>query len=384
MAKTPSLPRILLVDDEPAVLEGLQFQLRKRFDITTAANGLEGLAKIGASAPFAIVLSDMRMPRMDGAEFLTRVRQAAPDTVRVLLTGQADLNSAIAVVNEGQIFRFLTKPCPPEQLQKTLADAARQHQLLTAERDLLEKTLHGSISALMDVLALTNAVAFGRATRIRQIVGELCDELDIPQRWQVEVAAMVSQLGAITLPEETAKKLYYGEELSADEQQQVESLPTVVARLLGNIPRLEPVLALLAGLGKKPPRDTAGHAQELGILRIALDFDTLSSRGLSPQACLDTLRGHTGRYDKTLLQALAHCRGNEADRQEIQEIQIQAVREGMVFAEDVYTHTGTLLVPRGYQVTASFMAHVKAFKRGYVQETVAVIAANSHRSAGNA
>ncbi|VAW99276.1 hypothetical protein MNBD_GAMMA20-1535 [hydrothermal vent metagenome] len=386
MAKTPALPRILLVDDEPAVLEGLQFQLRKCFDISTAANGLEGLAKIGASAPFAIVLSDMRMPRMDGAEFLTRVRQAVPDTVRVLLTGQTDIHSAIAVVNEGQIFRFLTKPCPPEQLHRTLEDAARQHQLLTAERDLLEKTLHGSISALMDVLALTNAVAFGRATRIRQIVSELCDELDILQRWQVEVAAMVSQLGAITLPEETAKKLYYGEELSTDEQQLVESLPEVVARLLGNIPRLEPVLALLAGLGKKPPRDTADNSQERDVLRIALDFDALSSRGLSPQACLDTLRGHAKRYDKTLLQALAHCRGKETDSQEIQEIQIQAVREGMVFAEDVHTHTGTLLVPRGYQVTASFMTHVKAFKRGYVQETVAVIVANPdlRRSAGNA
>ncbi len=203
--ETPALPRILLVDDEPAILEGLQFQLRKRFDVFTAANGLQGLAQIGSSAPFAVVLSDMRMPRMDGAEFLTRVRQAAPDTVRVLLTGQADIHSAIAVVNEGQIFRFLTKPCPPEQLHNTLQDAARQHHLLSAERDLLEKTLHGSIKALMDVLALTNAIAFGRATRIRQIVSELCDTLDVPQRWQVEVAAMVSQLGAITLPKKPQK-----------------------------------------------------------------------------------------------------------------------------------------------------------------------------------
>ncbi len=386
MREAPPLPRILLVDDEPAILEGLQFQLRKRFNVFTAANGLEGLAQIGSSGPFAIVVSDMRMPRMDGAEFLTRVRQAAPDTVRVLLTGQADLNSAIAAVNEGQIFRFLTKPCPPKQLHNTLKDAARQHHLLTAERDLLEKTLHGSIKALTDVLALTNAVAFGRATRIRQIVSELCDALDISQRWHLEVAAMVSQLGAITLPEETAKKLYYGEELSTGEQQLVESLPEVVARLLGNIPRLEPVLALLAGLGKKHPRDTAGNSQELDLLRIALDFDALITRGLSPQACLDTLRGHTGHYDKAVLQALAHCRGDETDSQEIQEIKIQAVREGMVFAEDVHTHTGTLLVPRGYQVTASFMAHVKAFKRGYVQDTVAVIVLNlaSNRSASDA
>jgi DNA-binding NtrC family response regulator len=115
---------------------------------TTATSGKAGLERLSSDGPFAVVVSDMRMPEMNGAAFLAQVRERAPDTVRVLLTGQADLDSAIAAVNEGQIFRFLTKPCAPEMLISSLRAAEEQHRLITAERVLLEQTLHGAVKAL--------------------------------------------------------------------------------------------------------------------------------------------------------------------------------------------------------------------------------------------
>ena len=88
--------------------------------------------------PYAVVVSDMRMPGMDGVEFLAWARAQHPDTVRIMLTGNADQGTAMAAVNKGAIFRFLTKPCDPELFGQTLDQAVRQHQLLTAEQSLLD------------------------------------------------------------------------------------------------------------------------------------------------------------------------------------------------------------------------------------------------------
>src|SRR5581483_749570 len=139
------------VDDEPAVLEGLMLHLRRRFAVCTAPSGAAGSEAVRGKGPFACVMSDMRMPGMSGAEFLKQVRYLAPDTVRVLLTGQADMSAAVSAVNEGQIFRFLTKPCPPPSLLGALEAAVGQHALITAERELLEQTLRGTVKMLGDV-----------------------------------------------------------------------------------------------------------------------------------------------------------------------------------------------------------------------------------------
>ncbi|NIQ03497.1 MAG: response regulator, partial [Nitrospinaceae bacterium] len=94
---------------------------------------------------FAVVVSDMRMPDMDGIQFLSRVREHYPQTVRMMLTGYADVKTAMNAVNEGNIFRFMTKPCPPEVFEKVLSAGIEQYRLITAERDLLERTLKGSV-----------------------------------------------------------------------------------------------------------------------------------------------------------------------------------------------------------------------------------------------
>jgi len=133
--------RILCVDDEKNVLEGLARTLRNLYEIDSATSGPEALEILKRSGHFAIVISDLRMPAMTGVDFLALARHIAPDTVRVLLTGQGDLPSAISAVNDGNIFRFLTKPCPTDSLVKSLAACAEQYKLITAERVLLEQTL---------------------------------------------------------------------------------------------------------------------------------------------------------------------------------------------------------------------------------------------------
>src|SRR6476646_10656243 len=100
---------VLFVDDEPAILDGYKRMLYRDFDIKTALGGEEGLAMIRQSEPVPLVISDMRMPGMDGVQFLRHVCEESPDTVRMVLTGYTDLKAAVDAVNEGHIFRFLAK-----------------------------------------------------------------------------------------------------------------------------------------------------------------------------------------------------------------------------------------------------------------------------------
>ncbi|MGD0482863.1 MAG: response regulator [Terracidiphilus sp.] len=108
--------QILFVDDDQHLLDSFRRNLHSDFTIETAPGGKEALAAIHLFGPYAVVVSDMRMPGLSGAEFLARVRELSPHTVRILLTGHNDLKRAIAAVNEGQIFRYLAKPCSKDEM----------------------------------------------------------------------------------------------------------------------------------------------------------------------------------------------------------------------------------------------------------------------------
>jgi response regulator RpfG family c-di-GMP phosphodiesterase len=379
--ETTSRPLVLCVDDEPNVLEGLSLHLSRRYQVLTAASGTAGLETLAKHPAVAVVMSDMRMPGMDGAQFLGQARQAAPDAVRMLLTGQADMKSAVSAVNDGQIFRFLTKPCPTPQLLAAFTSAVEQHRLLTAERVLLEQTLHGSIKTLVDVLALTSPISFGRASRLKTRVTQLATKLDLGEKWPAEVAALLSQLATITLPPDVLEKLTFGGDLAEAEQKMVDRLPEVNEQLLGNIPRLEPVRAILARVARRStpsePWSESGPERtiELGacILRVVLDFDVLEGQGMPAARAVETLRGRGGRYDSRVLDAFAVLFGTgSATHEEVRELPLSALRVGMVFDQDVKLSAGSLLCARGYEVTESFLARARNFRPGSVKEPVRV------------
>jgi response regulator RpfG family c-di-GMP phosphodiesterase len=376
-------PRILCVDDEQRVLDGLCLALRRRFDVTTATSGDEGLKKIKDPGKFAVVVSDMRMPGMDGAKFLSAVRAVAPDTVRLLLTGDTDIRSAITAVTEGQIFRFLTKPCAPDLLTTSLEGAVRQHQLMIAERELLEQTLHGSIKALTDVLSIANPVAFGRATRLKQLAARIAQQLSAPERWAVEVAAMLSQIGYIVLPTATVERVFAGKPLSAPEKQMVEKVPGIAQQIVANIPRLEPVHEILDnyqrpwnGAGLAPGDTIRGERIPLGarILKVALDYDVLEDSGKSVDDVLRTLEGRPGLYDPSVLNALIKAPLSALDGA-TRSVRLAELRSGMIVAEDVKTATGTLLVARGNEVTQSTLQRLFNFASSVgIREPMLVLA----------
>jgi response regulator RpfG family c-di-GMP phosphodiesterase len=371
--------KILMVDDEPAVLQGYQRLLRNEFNIDTAVGGAGGLISIAENGPYAVVVSDMRMPEMDGVKFLSTVKVTAPDTVRIMLTGNTDVETAIQAVNEGNIFRFLTKPCSKEIFARTLTAGLMQYRLVTAEKELLEKTLHGSIHVLTEVLSLVNPTAFSRAVRVQRYVAHVVERLALRNPWRFEVAAMMSQLGCVTIHPEVMEAVYADRTLSPEEQAIFDGHPKIGSDLLSSIPRMEPIAWIIAHQNQPPPvegdiNDVETADMRLGahILRVALAFDELLRKGVSKTEAAHRLARRFHTLDNRIFEALVELEP-EVEEMEVRSCHIDDLSVDMILNQDVRTHTGLLIVARGQEVTLPLRLKLKNFhEKGALDPTVRV------------
>jgi response regulator RpfG family c-di-GMP phosphodiesterase len=356
--------KILFVDDETAVLDAYKRTLRRDFEIETAVGGEQGLALIQSQGPFAVVVSDMRMPNMDGVQFLSRVRQASPDSVRMVVTGYADIQNAMDAVNQGYLFRFLAKPCDKETLGKALTAALVQYRLVTAEKELLENTFMGCIKVLTDVLSLANPAAFGRATRIRGYVQHIVKVLGLESPWRFEAAAMLSQLGCLTLDPDTIEAAYYGRKLSPEEQTKFNAHPTVAKDLLRNIPRLEPIAWMIGEQASAKLRtEEKGMPESVvtgaAILQLALAYDDLRIRGFPQLEAMADLKRNG--FKPQLVSALKEL-DTAASAMEKKLVPILELRSGMILEEEIRTHTGLLFVGKGQEITYPILIRLRSLR----------------------
>jgi response regulator RpfG family c-di-GMP phosphodiesterase len=362
------LEKILLVDDEQNVLDGFHRQLRKKYPITTAVSGQEGLKKIAEEGPFAVVVSDMRMPVMDGVAFLMAVHREFPESVRMMLTGNADQQTAIDAINRGAIFRFLTKPCAPEQLTAAIDAGLEQYRLITAEKELLEKTLNGSINILVDILSLAYPIAFSQSMRLKKYAGQLAQKLKLHGIWQYEIAAMLSSVGLINVPTESIERYMGGAALSREEKEMIAAIPQTTGMLLANIPRLTVVASMITQRDTVYMKDIdfTSHDQNevirIGakILKVITDFDLLLFQNHEPEEAINIMAKHTTIYDRTLLGLMTTVELPRRDRV-ARYVQIEELRKGMIIDTDILNAQGILVIPKGYEVNDTTAERLKNF-----------------------
>jgi response regulator RpfG family c-di-GMP phosphodiesterase len=381
--------KILCVDDDEVTLKayrGMHQHLLSKgrdFLLETCSSPEQALAMVTGQGPYAVVISDMQMPSMDGIQFLRWVKEIAPETVRMMVTGIAVFQVAVDALHEGSVFRFLTKPCTLETFGRAIEAGIHQYTLIRAEKELLEKTLTGCIEVLTGALALVNPTAFGRAARVRQRVKQLAEQLKSDNVWRLEMAAMLSQSGCITVPEEIIGRVYRGADLEPHEWNMFADHPRIGHDLISRIPRLEPVALAIAYQEKHydgtgiPEDDVRGSDIPLAarVLKVALDFDTLESQGLSGTAALESMKRRPGWYDPAVLDALRIVLQDDVDltRKDVTVKwlleQLNAGLEGqpllgrIILADNVCTTNNVMVLSKGHEITIAFLERLRNFSR---------------------
>jgi len=358
-----STPKILFVDDEDSILKGVKLNLGRTYDILTAPSGRDALKLIEEEKePFQVIVSDFAMPGMNGADFLEKVRAQDKEVVTILLTGQANFDDLCEVVRRGEIFRLLGKPCPPEVLSKNLEQALRQYHLIRSEKDLLEKTLNGTISAMSTLLSAAMPLFHGRAERVKQLALETSRELNMPSEWRLQVAANFCYLGHLTLPDEAQEKVYFGESIPPSLSELVDGLPQFVSEILGGIPRLNKVRKIIEYI----PADYVGETEEdevrklASIIRISQVYDQMESAGCSKSEIFEKLRQQEASFAPGVLDALAHSRVLSGGVIDPKTIQLNELRPGMRLLEDIRVD-GKLLGSAGSMVSLSLVQTIRSY-----------------------
>jgi response regulator RpfG family c-di-GMP phosphodiesterase len=367
--------KILLVDDERNVLTAYERILRSKFQIETAEGSEAALAKFAAGGVYAVVVADRQMPGMDGVQLLGRIKELSPDTVRLMLTGNADMESVIRLVNESNIFRFLTKPCPTNLLVKALEDAQRLYQLAVAEKELLNKTLSGSIKLLTDILSMVESPALGQSQTLRDAITGATERLGLDNAWEIHLAAMLAHIGDVTVPPETLVRSRSGQTLSAAEEHMLANRPETAARLLGNIPRLEGVARIVRYQNKSfdgsgfPQDAVAGDGIPAGarLLRIILDFMDLLRGGAPHDGAFETMRGRNGLYDPALLAVMRQSFEGKSSlpmraAHLSMSVTARELASGMVLRSNVETRDGTLILRSGHRINEMTLEKIHNFE----------------------
>lgn len=376
---------VLLVDDDANLLESYRRKMRSYRNFETAKGALEGLKLVENNGPYAVIITDYRMPGMDGIQFLYRVQEIAPDSVRIMLTGYADLNVAINAVNEGNIFRFLTKPCDSHLFINALFDGIKQYRLVMAEKELLEETLNGSIKALTEVLSFSAPEALAHASRVVRHAVRIGQKIDYPKMWELETAARLSLIGAIILPDDILDKISHRLPLLPNENVIFNKHPEFAANLIGNIPRMDRIADIIRYQEKRfdgsgvPEDSVQGKDIPLGarILKIVLDYVLDEGDGKRHSEALHRLKSREGRYDPDIIEAFETVITSEVSVN-TKIIKASEFMEGMILDEDVYTTNGKLALFKGQEITQAMSLFMKKFAqtRGVIEPIRVVLPAH--------
>jgi response regulator RpfG family c-di-GMP phosphodiesterase len=378
--------RILFVDDDPNLLAAFERCFRKKFAFDTATDGAEALQRVQTSGPYAVVVADMSMPNMTGIELLERIQLSSPNTIRLMLTGNADQQTAIDAVNRGAVYRFLSKPCPPDELVGAIEAALKHHEIQRIEREVLEGTVSGSVRMLTDVLGMVAPDALGRGQVLRESMHHLVAKTGHGPGWELELSALLTNIGYALVPPHILRKLSAGAELLPQERSIVRSTPHAGHDLLAGIPRFQGVAKNILyqatcfdGSGF-PDDGLTGERLPLGarLLKILNDRHVLETDGVVKSRALDTMRARKGTYDPVLLEQCFGCMSEFmataiTKDQPVSALQVRHLTAGDVIVSDVQTREGLCLICAGSTLTVMMIRRLLNFvELGDLQDTVLI------------
>ncbi|MFH0810515.1 MAG: HD domain-containing phosphohydrolase [Pseudomonadota bacterium] len=406
---------VLFVDDERNVLNSIERLLRKEnFSVLTAESGPQGL-EILARETVSVVVSDHRIPGMTGVEFLQLAKQQSPDSLRIMLTGYAETQAAMAAINEGGVYRFITKPWNDQELLLSIRDFVRQYELvmdnrrlfaLTEEQnqqlremnqsldakveertreiaeknkeleqlyDKLEKSFFDSIRAFLSMIELFDPLLGGHSKRVAALASTMAARcgMDKPGQEFVEIAAILHDIGLIGLPREVLTKRE--DEMTQAELALFKQHPDLGTTALGGIDNLEKVAVLIrthhenyGGTGF--PHRLRGMDIPLGarIIHAASAYDDLVTRHrLNKASACEQIKVRSGNEldPEVVYHLLGVVRATEHTTRRETIVPLDKLESGMVLSRSLKTVGGRLLLPGKSVIRQTHIEKIKCFAR---------------------
>lgn len=373
--------KILYIDDEKELLNSFKSLMRKEnLQIHTLNESIKVNELLNSEGPFAVILSDQRMPEYDGVKVLEIVKEKFPETIRVLVTGYADHNDTIRAINTGGITSYISKPWKDEDIKLQIGNWVTQFNLkqqnnyLLSKLDeenkklneLLEGTLKGSIKVLVDILSLYNSRSFSRSNHLRKIARNIADKLNLKNAWEIEIAILLSQIGCIGIPQEVWEKKNLGLPLNYKEEKLYYSHPQIGKSLIENIPRLEEVADIISyQLTDDPGYDNPSIGNNsmpvaAKLLKLLVEFDTLVSNGKPEKDAVKILK-QRAKYDRELVTALDIEVAGIYDGLTIVKKEMGDLKEGTVLAADIKDFAGNIVIKKGNELSKVALLHLQNY-----------------------
>ncbi|MFC1782998.1 HD domain-containing phosphohydrolase [Planctomycetota bacterium] len=364
------IEKILILNNDPILLDTYQQRLQKQFCLFTAQGENEGIELLHDEGPFAVIITDFSNPGIN-KHLLPATKQLSPNSILMILTYSASPQAIIEAVNQFDIFRFLVIPCTPEQLAREIEGALEKYRSEMTEQKRQKNILHGSVKILCEILSLVSPKTFSRALRIRVFVRHIASQLELADMWQYETAAMLSQIGCITLPSNTLDKAYSKDELTEAEKRMFASHPSVGRKLLAHIPYLDKIGCIIERQNQPfnaypPLRELTGTDYIIAIgaqmLNVTLHFVNLEEQDIFREKALEALSSNEGQFNPKLLTTLAGYKF-EKKTSMVRTISIRNLETGMITDDDIKSNNGTLLLSKGSEVTYTALERLRNFSQ---------------------
>jgi len=354
---------LFVVDDQPANLKLLEDMLQQEgYAVRSFPGGRLALAA-AARRPPDLILLDINMPDMNGFE-VCRMLKANKDLAAIpviFLSAMSETEDKVKAFRCGGM-DYITKPF---QLEEVLARVDIQLQIQRArqiERDLLEKTLTGAMKTLAGLLQLTGPALSERSESIRQMLVHMAARMGLENSWQYELAGMFCLIGSMALPPEAFARAYRNQGAPAQEDQMFRAHPASGARLLSNIPRLEPVAEMI---GKQMDWDGSQSASAVDVgarmLSVAVELDRQMFRGVPFKTALCCLRSGSRKYPTAILDALEDY-SPRSILLEAKSLQVRELQPSMIVDEPIMTRDGkSVIVDKGTALTWMAIGLIRNF-----------------------
>ncbi len=412
-------PTLLFIDDDANILAALKRLFKPLgYNILATKSSTEAFALL-EKGNIDLVICDMRMPQMNGAEMLEQIRIKWPDVVRILLTGYSDIDSTIAAINRGEIYRYISKPWDDNDMMLTVRDALERKRLLAEKqrldtlthrqfnelktlnstledkvrqrteelRDALEFVAHAheqlkkdyftTIQVFANLMELRKGAMAGHSRRVAQLCCDIARRMNFPETDipSLEVAGLLHNIGKIGLPDRLLDRPFT--ELSIEERAKFDKHPLRAAAILMALTPLSDAAQLIRHHREHYNENSSGlgaSAIPLGarILLVASDYESLQeglfeSDHLGPGEALDMIiKGRGTRYDPAVVDVLRELVAHEGPHAHIgAEFQLTSsqLREGMLLTRDIETSNGMLLLLKDSTLSAEYIRKIQEFEQ---------------------